>query len=95
MPDEDLAPMPLQFTQRLVLTIDAWPARVAFSQYLLDNPHLQYLTIDGDTVTIKAANGTAVYRLRRDIEHDHGIVAELVEGSTPAQLKRAARKFGG
>ena len=94
MDDEQVAPMPLHITQRVVLTVDAWPERTAFDPDALQQPHRLGLTVDGDTITVTVANGTATYRIRRDLSTETTTVADLVDGDSPAQLKRAAKKYG-
>ena len=95
MSDEQPKPdiLPLAITQVTVRLIERFPERTFFHPAVLKNPHLLNLTVDGDMVTVGAHNGTAKYRLLRDEPHDQGVVAELVEGPTPGQLKAKARKY--
>ena len=87
----------IHFTQAVVLTVQSWPARTAFTDEFLRNAHVQKATHDreADTVTIHASNGTATCRIRRDLpKQGRAWVAYLVEGDTPSRLRQRAAKFG-
>jgi hypothetical protein len=86
--------LPINFQRRLVYTVDSWPARTAFTVEWLTKERPPNVTVDGDTVTIYAHNGTAIYTLKHgEPMHGNGIVAELVEGEEPSALKRRVGKF--
>lgn len=93
MPDEPEI-IPLHFTQTIVRLVSEWPALTEISPLWLISPHAFGATLDGDTLVINAANGTATYHLLRDRRHGQNIVAELVEGDSPAKLKQMAKKYG-
>lgn len=86
----------LHFTSRVVKTVERWPARISIDPDWFRHPHVDKATVDGDTVTFAADNGTGVYRLRHDLpRHGRAIVADLVEGDTPGKLRQAAKKYTG
>lgn len=93
MPDEqDVRPM--HFTRVTTVTVDVFPPAIEVSHDWLAAPHVYHSTIDGDVLTIRCGNGTGRYRLS-DRQDARGVVASLIDAPTPAQLKRAARKFEG
>lgn len=91
---DDVEIRPIHFEQYAAVVVRDWPERTSFDPALLDHLHRHRATVEGDTVTIKANNGTATYRLRYDLPRDgQGIVADRVDGDTPARLKQRARKY--
>jgi hypothetical protein len=94
MSDEPIEVTPLHFTQHVAITADAWPQRTVFSEEWLRQPYLNGATVEGDTVRFAIGNGEAEYRLRRDLPpFGGGIVADLVEGNAPANLKSRKAKY--
>lgn len=95
----DIVPESIRMEQRTVLLVDAWPQYITVTDALMARgSHLQKATFDqeADTVTFVAENGTAVYRVRRDLpKQARGWLAELAEGETPGVLRQRARKFRG
>ena len=95
----DITPESIRFEQRTVLLVDVWPAYITVTdEFMTRGSHLQKATFDqeADTVTFVAENGTAVYRVRRDLpKQGRGWIAEMVEGDTPGVLRQRARKFRG
>ena len=86
--------LPINFQRRTVYTVDVWPQRTAFTEEWLTTRRPPNVTVDGDTVTIYAHNGTAVYQLKRDEPlHGGGIVADLADGEEPSALKRRVGKY--
>lgn len=72
----------LHFTERWVLTVRSWPQRTSFGLDWLKQPHVNRATIRGDVVTFTLDNGTASYRLRRDLPRRGGsVVADLIDGT--------------
>ena len=98
MSDEpEIQPEPIRFTQHVVLTVDRWPPRVAVTDDFLRNAHVQKATHDreADTVTFNVDNGTATYRIRRDLpKQGRAWVADLVSGDTPSRLRQMGKKYG-
>jgi hypothetical protein len=94
MSDEQIEVIPLHFVQHVAITADEWPQRTTFSEEWLRQPYLNGATVAGDTVRFSIGNGEAEYRLRRDLPpFGGGIVADLVEGNTPANLKARRAKY--
>lgn len=95
MSDEQIEVKPLHLTRRMVLTVDEWPARTAFTEAFLQQSHQHGMAVEGDTVRFRLGNGEATYVLRRDLpKHGwDGIVAELVEGTSKASLASRRRKY--
>lgn len=93
MSDEQIEVKPLQFTRRILLTIDAWPEHTSFTEAWLKSPHVYGATVSGDTVKIVTGNGEATYSVDRSRKHGGGYVATLVEGNDKANLKARRRKF--
>lgn len=86
---------PLHFTHVTALVVDEWPERTIVGQAILTTPHGYHATLDGDTLIFRIGNGEATYRLRRDLPGQGvgTVVAELVEGTDAASLKRRAKKY--
>jgi hypothetical protein len=94
MSDEQIEVKPLHFVQYLAITVDEWPQRTAFTEEWLRQPYLNGAVVDGNTVRFAIGNGDAEYRLRRDLPpFGGGIVADLVDGNTPANLKARRAKY--
>ncbi len=81
MPEEQPPITPLHLTQHVVHTVDEWPERTSFMPEWLTYAHVYSATVDGDTVTINAFNGTAEYHLTGETEAGGARVAELVDGA--------------
>jgi hypothetical protein len=94
-PQEEPTVRPIHWTQHVLFAVEgAWPERTSFGPDFLKHPHTRHAAIDGDAVTFRTGNGHAVYRLRRDLPQDgENVVADLVEGTKPADHARRARKF--
>jgi hypothetical protein len=94
MSDEQIEVRPLHFIQYVAITTDEWPQRTAFTEEWLAYPYLHGATVTGNTVRFAIGNGEAEYRLRRDLpSFGGGIVADLVEGNAPSNLKARRVKY--
>ena len=93
-PQEEPQVEPLRFVQTQVLITESWPQRTALTPEWMRYAHVHKATVAGDTITIRASNGTAIYKLRRDLPmHGDGIVADLQEGDAPGRLRQMAKKY--
>lgn len=89
-----IEPEHLHMTVAQVRLVDRWPARIRLSQDWIRQAHVHGASVNGDTVTINASNGTATYTLRHDLpKHGKEIIADLAEGDTPSRLKQRAEKY--
>lgn len=95
MPDEQAPIESLHFTHHTLMTLDTFPARTAFTESFLLTGFSYGVSAENDVVTVKVANGSASYQLRRDLPRygRDGIVAELIDGSSDDALKQDADKI--
>jgi hypothetical protein len=99
MPDEKpeptIDPVPIQVTQHLVHTVETLPAWTTFENYFLTTTaHVYGAVVKGDDVYFEFGNGSAHYRLHREMDPvNNGTLAELVASDSPAQLKAKLKKF--
>ena len=90
MGDEPITPEVISYEQRVILLIKTWPKWTMLPQDALNHLHIYHAEqdrTDADLIHFIVANGTATYRLRRDLPpHAEGMLAELVTGSADTDL---------
>ena len=88
--EEDRTPEAISYEQRIIMLVKTWPTWTVLPQDALNHLHIYHAEqdrVDADLIHFIVANGTATYRLRRDLSpHADGILAELVTGSADTEL---------